>query len=206
MRKRHREKRPARLEEQRASLPRILVVCEGLITEKEYIVGFAKSCRNPRVDVDIHPGIGTPVTIVEYARDRRLEAIEQASRERDSNLEYDEVWCVFDIDDHPNVPRAKQQARDNGLELAISNPCIELWLILHFREQPGAQERNKLSNILKSFVPHYNKHVDFEHYKNGYIDASRRSQNLEHEAILDRDDGRNPTTGVWRLTESIRKA
>jgi hypothetical protein len=30
------------------------------------------------------------------------------------------VWCVFDVDIHPNLPEAKQQARDNGLSLAIS--------------------------------------------------------------------------------------
>lgn len=205
MRRREREKRPARPEQQKSSLPRILVVCEGLITEKEYIKGLAMSCRNPRVDVDIHSGKGAPVSIVEYARDRKLEAIDRASCERDSNLEYDEVWCVFDIDDHPNVPSAKQQAKDNSLELAISNPCIELWLILHFREQPGAQERHKLKIMLKSFVPGYNKHVNFEHYNSGYVDARRRSEQLDREANLDADEGRNPTTGVWRLTESIRE-
>ena len=37
-----------------------------------------------------------------------------------------EVWCVFDIDEHPKVLEASQQAMDNGLKVAISNRCFEL--------------------------------------------------------------------------------
>ena len=26
-------------------------------------------------------------------------------------------------------------ARDNGIRVAISNPCFELWLVLHYAQQ-----------------------------------------------------------------------
>ena len=57
--------------------------------------------------------------------------------------------------------------------------------------------------MLQTHVPSYNKHVNFEDYIEGYAKAVMRSEALEKEAERDEDDGRNPTTGVWRLTESI---
>ncbi|MGH3940412.1 MAG: RloB family protein, partial [Pseudonocardiaceae bacterium] len=47
-------------------------------------------------------------------------------------------WCVFDVEwpkNHPNLKQAIQLARDHNIRLAISNPCFELWLILHFEDQ-----------------------------------------------------------------------
>ena len=76
-----------------------------------------------------------PKTLVERAVAMKREAALEAKRKKDENLKYDQVWCVFDIDEHPFVPEAKQQARDNGIEVAISNPCFELWALLHFRDQ-----------------------------------------------------------------------
>jgi len=124
--------------------PRILVVTEGEVTEPEYLEGFRKSCKNPLVDIRIARQHGRdPHSLVQIAKTERDKASGMAEREGDDNLRYDSVWCVFDIDDHHSAPDAKQMARDNGIELAISNPAIELWLLLHFRENPGMQHRNK---------------------------------------------------------------
>ena len=58
----------------------------------------------------------------------------------------------FDVDEHPGISDAKQMARASGIKLAISNPCFELWLLLHFREQPGPQNRHRIQHILKTHV------------------------------------------------------
>src|SRR4051794_19759232 len=52
----------------------------------------------------------------------------------------DESWAVFDGDEHRDaVPQnwndAVQTARSRKVNLAISNPAIELWFLLHFQEQ-----------------------------------------------------------------------
>lgn len=203
MRKRDRERRAARRKAFREVKPLILVVCEGAVTEPEYLHGFASARHNPRVRIDVHGGKGAPRTIVEYARDLKKAQEKQAKREKDDNLLYDEVWCVFDVDEHPNIENAKQMARDNGLELAVSNPCIELWLWLHFAEQPGMKDRHKLRDMMKMHIPEYDKHVVYSAYQAGYDDAVRRAERLDREAQADGDEGRNPTTDLWRLTESI---
>ncbi len=205
MRRRDRQKKPARGQAYRVPQPTVLVVTEGKVTEPEYLRGFVKACHNPRVTIEISEGAGVPKTIVQTARAMKDAASEQARRERDDNIEYDEVWCVFDVDDHPDVSGAIDTAHANGIALAVSNPCIELWLWLHFADQPGAQGREQLLQMLKKHVPDYNKHVHYPKYANGYSDAVRRAKAMEELAEGIGDPGMNPTTGVWRLTESIRK-
>ena len=204
MGKRNRERRRARREPFRAPKPLILVVTEGEATEPEYLKGFARAATNPRVRIEVRGGVGVPKTIVESAKEHKREAEKRARREKDENLLFDEVWCVFDIDEHPNIPDAKQMARDNGIKLAISNPCIEIWLWLHFADQPGALHRHALQSRMKKHIPNYDKHVEYSDYAAGYDEAVERASRLDENAEADDDEGRNPTTGVWRLTESIR--
>ena len=147
---------------------------------------------------------GYPKTIVEFAKEHKRKAEKRARRENDDNLLYDRVWCVFDFDEHPKIPDAKQMARDNGIELAMSNPCFELWLWLHFADQPGMRHRHDLRSMMKRHIPNYDKHLDYSDYAAGYDEAYRRASRLDDDAKADNDEGRNPTTGVWRLTESIR--
>ena len=177
---------------------------EGEVTEPEYLKGFAKAAKNPRVEIEVVGAAGVPMTVVKMARDKKKDAARDARRERDDNLRYDEVWCVFDCDDHPKLADARQMARDNGLELAVSNPCIELWLWLHFAEQPGMRHRHDLQRMMKQHLPAYDKHVEYADYAERYADATRRARRLDEQAEADSEEGRNPTTGVWRLTESIR--
>jgi len=135
--RRNRDRRPGRRPPFRDPKPTVLIVCEGDVTEPEYFLGFRSACRNTRVKIRIADTHGVPMTLVETAKGYKSEAEEEAAREKDDNLAYDSVWCVFDIDEHPHVPEARQMARDSGIYLAVSNPCFELWLLLHFRDNPG---------------------------------------------------------------------
>lgn len=204
MGKRDRVRRPARRKPYKESKPVILVVTEGEVTEKEYLDGFVSATKNPRVRIEVVGGAGVPKTIVESAKERKKESEKQARGEKDENLLFDEVWCVFDFDEHPNIPDARQMARDNDIKLAISNPCFELWLWLHFAEQPGMQHRHDLQSMLKQHIPNYDKHVDYSDYADGYSAAVQRAERLNENATSDKDEGRNPTTSVCKLTESIR--
>jgi hypothetical protein len=183
----------------------ILVVSEGAVTEPEYIEGFADACHNSRVRVKTEEGVGVPRSVVEVAKKMKKEADRRAVAEEDDNLRFDEVWCVFDVDDHPDVANSKQMAIDNGIDLAISNPCVELWLWLHFADQPGMQHRHAMQHKLKEHVPGFDKHVKYADYAAGYEAAWKRAKQLETAAKAAGEADRNPSTGVWRLTESIRK-
>src|SRR4051794_17390006 len=106
---------------------RILIVCEGEVTERRYFHALKLEARNPRVDVQIARQTGVPLVVVQEAIRLKAEAVSAARRERDDNERYDQVWGGFDVDEHPNLDQAVRLTQDKEIQLAISNPCFELW-------------------------------------------------------------------------------
>jgi hypothetical protein len=139
------------------------------------------------------------------AKDRKGRADLEAKRTGDDFLRYDEVWCVFDVDEHPYVADARERAYAAGLQLAMSNPCFELWLLLHFSDSPGNQHHHEMQARLRARMPEVRrKHVDFEALIIGYDDAYRRAERLARDARDRGDDvNGNPSTEVYKLTSSI---
>jgi hypothetical protein len=172
----------------RTPYPRILIVSEGEVTEPEYFNAMRRVERR-EVALDFKSGM-TPKTAVEAA----------ARMKRD----YDEVWCVFDIDVHPLVPDAKQQARDNNIELAISNPCFELWALLHYQDQRAHIELPKLRELCRRHMRDYEKQLPFDEMFPRIEEAIRRAEELEKMHADRGTAGENPSTGVYRLVRSIR--
>jgi hypothetical protein len=181
--------------------PRVLVCCEGDVTEASYLNSIKGELRLERVEVV--PGGVNPKTLVDYAVEKKQEAERKARREKDDNLKYDEVWCVFDVDLHEHIPDAKQKASANKINLAISNPCFELWLLLHFQEQSAHIERHHVQSACRGHIPGYDKEVPFELIFPRYREAVQRAEALEHWQETRGCAGDNPSTGVHRLTERI---
>jgi hypothetical protein len=109
---------------------------------------------------------------------------------------YDQVWCVADVDQFD--PRAAVQAADRliGVELAISNPCFELWLLLHFEDWRRYEDAcDRLADQLRRHVPTYEKRVEFSKLGDGVSQAVERAKRLNSPG--------NPSTNVWQLVELI---
>jgi RloB-like protein len=206
MGRRNRERKPSRKHPVRDARPLILVVSEGLNTEPSYFNGLAQQFSNRRVRVETRGGEGTPKAVVKAAKDYREEAIQTAKAAKDNNLIYEEVWCVFDRDEFTDIRDAFQMARDNGIRVAFSNPNFELWLYLHFRDQPGMKHRHDMIALVCEVVPVYDpeaKLVDISLFLDGYGEAVKRAERL----CRRQDDlplwDRNPYTDVHILTELI---
>jgi hypothetical protein len=205
MRRRRNDARAlTRLAPTRAPLPLLLVVCEGRVTEPQYLRGFARAQGANTVRLVVQAPGGDPRALVECAIQLRDEAAARAARERDENLAYDEVWCVFDVDDHARLQAARELAERTGIGLAVSNPCFELWLILHFREHGAHLTSRRAAELLGKHIPGYHKHVRYEELSVGYADAVERATSLERRHLKAGTDGGNPSTAVHRLTERIR--
>src|SRR5665213_2241090 len=181
---------------------RILIVCEGRVTERHYFNDLRHLMRS-LVELDIDPG-GIPKTLVERAVELKKTADRNAKRGKDRNLKYDVIWCVFDVDEHPYLAEAQQQARDNGINVAISNPCFELWALLHFQEQHAHIERHEVRRLCKQHMPGYQKRLPCATLLAAYDEAVRRSLELAQWHHARDTVGANPSTGVHRLTEEIR--
>jgi len=51
---------------------------------------------------------------------------------REPLQEGDEVWLVTDLDRyHEHLPEAARLCKDASINMALSNPCFEFWLLLH---------------------------------------------------------------------------
>lgn len=182
---------------------RILIVCEGEVTEPRYFNDLRNQTRS-LVDLRIEHG-GTPKSVVERAVQLKETAEKDAKRQKDENLKYDVAWCVFDVDEHPFLAEARQQARDNGINAAVSNPCFELWALLHFQDQTAHIDRHQVQRLCRRYMPRYEKQLPTEVLLDKYDDAVRRSTQLEEWHQTRGTNGDNPSTGVYELTNVILK-
>jgi len=182
---------------------RLLVLCEGKVTEPGYLRAFRHEHRSQLVEVEVVPECGVPKTLVELAAERKKRAEKEARRSGDPYLRYDEVWCVLDIDAHPNLLEAKQQAGDNGLKLAISNPCFELWILLHFQDQRAHQERGWIQAACREHPPDFVKEVPYDRVQRTYAEAVARAKALDKWQAEQNRPGVNPSTAVRELSERI---
>ena len=179
----------------------IRVLTEGAVTECEYL----RRIRGPAVRLDSSDAGMAPMTLVERAR-----AYQRAERRvRAVNRRFDEIWCVFGRDEHPDFERAVREARDAGIRTAISNPCFELWLVLHLEEQTAHIERHAIQRRARALGLIEDKRLGAAAdaaLNDGYDTAAQRARNLDD--MHERDGsppGSNPSSGVWRLADRLRR-
>jgi len=183
--------------------PRILLVCEGEATERGYFEDMRREAHVRLIHLFVDRVHGVPKTLVRRAVELKRAAERDARRSGDINLRYDAVWCVFDVDEHPNMPEALQQAKDNGIKVAISNPCFELWLLLHFEDQRAFIDRAAAHAACRRHMPRYEKRVTYSELKAKYADAVKRAEHLNAWQTSRGCSGANPSTTVHSLTELI---
>jgi hypothetical protein len=195
-------KRLGRRAPQRLPRNRFLIVCEGEVTEKRYFLALRSLLRNSLIHVE--PCSGGPRSLVQTAIRRKRDADQQARASHDAFLSFDAVWCVFDVDEHPGIEDACAMAERAGVQVAISNPCFEVWPLLHFQEQRSHVERQRVKTLLRSHLPNYAGALPFLKLETLYSRALERAQGLERHHQELGSPGGNPSTGVHRLTELLR--
>jgi hypothetical protein len=138
-------------------------------------------------------------------------AIDARSRAAAEEAEIDEFWCVFDVEwprNHPGLSDAVRRARENDIHLAITNPCFELWLILHFNDHGAWLDNDAARRLRRGLDGSSDKSLEAAKYMPLVAAAARRAADLEtrHQkngAILPDD---NPSSGMHRLIASIQPA
>ena len=181
----------------------ILVFTEGRITEPDYINHWFRKYRD-RTLVTIDSFHATPLTLVEEAKKQRMQ--DQRDQQRGRGRSRDEYWCIFDRDEHPRLNEAFDLAEENGINVAFSNPCIELWFLLHFKDQTAYIERSNAKQISAQNLK-CNKHLSTDALGQLEVNlefATRRAKNLDNKHHLDGSPPRcNPCSNVWALVERI---
>jgi hypothetical protein len=202
----HRRRLPARIWRRKAKVrPKIAIAifCEGRRTEPEYLKALRAEYRNVLIDVKISGGQGVPTSIVDAAVEHR-----KSARTYDSFEENDQIWIVFDRDEH-DIARAFNKARDNGIGVAYSNPCFELWAILHLTDHDAPLDRSQLQQLLEKKMPKYkrrgSKCFDYEMIRSSVEMAEDRAEKMAARRVQQGDPLGNPYTSVYELTRLIRQ-
>lgn len=164
---------------------RLLVVCGGERTEPSYLTAVKGALRNPAVTVRVVGSRSAPHDVV----------TEAAARRESAPNDFDEVWCVVDVDEF-KLDAAERLAVQHGVRLAVSNPCFELWLLLHHEDRrAGIVDAADAIRLLRQHVQGYDKRrVKLADFAAGIDDAIRRARDLDDGAVT----GPNPSSGVWR--------
>ena len=59
---------------------------------------------------------------------------------------------MFDVDEHPDVDAAIRDAAQVNIGIAVSNPCVELWFLLHWRDQTAHLDRHAAQSAVVPLV------------------------------------------------------
>ena len=191
--------------------PGFVLFCEGKNTEPAYFSAIRRACSS--VVMEINRGVGVPMTVATRAVDHaRKNGLAPESRKRKDSFETnDQVWAVFDHDDHPQFKESVELCERNGVGVAWSNPCFELWLILHERDYAVPGVCRDVQKALKDLHPEYDRRgakiPDCDDMVGRVEDAERRGAMLLSEREKDGSAPfGNPSTTVGRLTRVIREA
>ena len=179
---------------------------EGLRTEDSYLTYWRRRYRD-RVLVEIDPYRGAPLQLVERAVEAKR--IETREEKRGRGRPHNQIWCVFDRDEHPNFVQAIDLANRHGIRLAISNPCIELWFILHFENRTTYLERQAAQRRAAELLGCSKALTDgaLSALAERYDQARKHAMKLDEKHVGDGSPpGSNPSSGMWRLIDLVTEA
>lgn len=195
----HRRRRGTRTEKRT-----FLIYCEGLRTETDYLEAL-KEVREirDRASVEIH---------IDYEKSGRppmklVEAAVDGPGVEDDD-EIDEVWCVFDVEwptNHPKLGEALELAQSRRIRTAVSNPCFEYWLVLHFKQPLDWLTTEDAEDLRKQLDQSKSKEVDGAKYMPLRSQALRRARYIDgrHERVGNEFPDNNPSSGMHALLEAI---
>ncbi|MEO3773765.1 RloB family protein [Micromonospora sp. B9E7] len=178
-----------------------LVCCEGENTEPLYFKGLRRELRAGNVRIEVFSGHGEPYGVVE-------KAVAEANRAATQGDGYDEVWCVFDVEApeaHARLSAALALAARHGVNCAISNPCFEVYLLLHY-EELSYLTSNEACRRLERHPCGYRRRgklLDFEALRASRPDAFRRAARLDRLSAGRPLADRNPSTSVPGLVTAL---
>ena len=162
----------------------IIIAAEGELTERRYFEGIAysKEYRNSKVHIEVL-NRGTTNSDPKQC----LAMLNGFKKEYNLNKN-DEMWLVCDVDrwGSKKLSEVNQLCKQKSYSFAVSNPCFESWLMLHFANMVEYPEEkiqeltngckfviNELNNIKKGGYNKAKLNVnDFlEHVNNAVIQA-----------------------------------
>lgn len=153
-----------------------IVACDDTYAPKQYFDFF----KIGRIQVHVVPTQDGTST-ASHVLDRLLNCEHEAD---------DELWMLLDTDHFTSGPHIKsfraaiKRAKQNGVRVALSKPCFELWLLLHHVEESDVAalaDATEVESTLRNALGSYDKtRLKRDHYPFGSVrEACRRADRLD---------------------------
>jgi len=106
-------------------------------------------------------GHSSPIHVLNRLRESHREYASRKEIQHD-----DEFWVLIDTDHHfdpshrAGTLRAMTEAKQKGFRVAVSNPCFELWLLLHHQAVEAGMEFGGCGEVeakIRELLGSYNK-------------------------------------------------
>jgi hypothetical protein len=166
--------------------PTLFIFCEGE-TEESYINLLKSVYRIP--SIHIHPKIGGNNITTDYIENYKKD---KPTHEKDLN------FLMYDLDVASMIDRL---SKIEDCILLVSNPCIELWFLLHYKNQTANTNNDKCCKEMNNRNRTYKKGLIDTKLKEkltGKIDdAIKRAKALTEYA--------NPSTSIYKLIEVLNE-
>ena len=143
--------------------PTIVIATEGEKTEPDYFTYLERDYREINIIVvPANNGHSQPRQVLNSVLCKRQELAKEG-------LSSDQYWIVIDHDrrPRPELEKVIQDAEDDQISVADSNPCFEAWLLQHFssltnilqlsHRRPVKRCGYVIEKHLKRFDPDYKK-------------------------------------------------
>ena len=198
-----------RRESVRSAKTKFFIYTEGKNTEPDYFRALEETLNGAIVELEVIGPAGVPLTLVGSAVEK-LRSLRKTRRDVQSFEKNDQVWAVFDRDEHPGVADAIQRCVSTGVGMAFSDPCFEVWLILHKNTFDKCCDRHEVQKHLEKCCPEYDRNsrktANCRELIKSLDQAEQRADQQKQRRAEEGDAMGAPNTSVQNLTREIRKA
>ncbi len=164
--------------------PTLFIFCEG-DTEEAYVNMLKSIYRIP--SIQIHSKIGGNNITSKYIKNYKKD---KPTHEKDLN------FLMYDID----VPKIIERLNKiDDCVLLLSNPCIELWFLLHYKNQTANISGAKCSREMVNRNRVYKKGAIDKKLKEKLI--SKREEAVKRAKRL--TENNNPSSTIYKLIEIL---
>jgi RloB-like protein len=195
----------------------VIIACEGIKTEKHYFEAIFQKLRNE------HRITNTSCIIVPHNHTNPTgvvkDLLDYHDEFRNTYKQFDEKWVVFDRDEErtnggghtlQDFNAALKLAHQRHIDVAYSNPCFEIWYLLHFFYYNTPIDRDRVIDRLEEIDclnSTYNKNdsqmfAKLESRLHGAVRNAERLDNVMEESGSSAAEA-NPKTTVYKLVRKL---
>ena len=182
-------------------LNRVIIACEGTKTEVSYFEAFFHALiQNKNI-------AKTSFVIATHHHTDPIGVLKDLQAELKKDSEFEHQWIVIDRDTHESFADTLYKAKSININVAYSNPCFELWYLLHFEDFNVSIHRHDLpARLNKHIVYTKNSMKIYQEILAFQQIAIERAKKL----IINHSKDRalnptidNPSTSVYQLVEVL---